>query len=274
MVYMNLKGTGLSQRIVAAGSGQRITNFDSARYIVYNKPGRHQKGKLEYMNKILLIEDDENIVDFVKRGLVQSGFEVEAALTGSLGLNIVKSSHPDLVVLDLMLPDIDGMEICRKLRAGGKMGIVVLTARGLVGDRVRGLEAGADDYLCKPFAFEELLARIRAVLRRRSLQTESVMRVGDLEIDLEKREVKRSGRVVNLTTREFDLLRLLAEQAGKPVQRDIIIQRLWGYEFEGETDPVKVYINFLRRKLNAGGETDLIYTVRGFGYVLRDKPCQ
>jgi two-component system response regulator MprA len=176
-----------------------------------------------------------------------------------------------LVVLDLMLPDADGIDICRELRASGDMGIVILTARTVVGERVRGLEAGADDYLPKPFAFEELLARIRAVLRRRSPQTEGVMQMGNLKIDIEKRQVRRGSRMVELTNREFELLKLLVQYAGRPLSREFIIQRVWGYEFEGETDPVKVYINFLRRKLNAEGEKDLIHAVHGFGYSLEDK---
>jgi len=224
------------------------------------------------MTKILVIEDDANVADFVKRGLLQSGFEVTVAGTGYEGMEMVQSGNPDLVVLDLMLPDIDGIDVCRQLRAGSDLGIVILTARGVIGERVRGLEAGADDYLPKPFAFEELIARIRAVLRRRSRQAEGLIRIGDLEIDIEKRQVRRGNRLVELTTREFDLLKLLAQYAGRPLHRDFIIQRIWGYQFEGETDPVKVYINFLRRKLSAGGEADPIHSVRGFGYVLREIP--
>ena len=224
------------------------------------------------MYKILLIEDDPNVADFVRRGLLQSGFEVTVAYTGYEGVETAQSVNPDLVVLDLMLPDIDGIDMCRQLRAGGDTGIVILTARGIVGERVRGLEAGADDYLPKPFVFDELLARIRAVLRRRFHQKEGLLQVGDLEIDVEKRQVRRGNHLIELTTREFDLLKLLAQYAGRPLQRDFIIQRIWGYQFAGETDPVKVYINFLRRKLNAGGEADLIYSVRGFGYTLKEKP--
>ena len=223
------------------------------------------------MAKILIIEDEPDIADFVKRGLVDSGFEVEVAGTGIQGLEVAQSSHPDLVVLDLILPDMDGIDVCRELRSGGDMGIVILTARHLVGERVHGLEAGADDYLPKPFAFEELLARIRAVLRRRSTSKESIVRVGDLEVDIERRQVRRGNRSIVLTTREFELLKLLAQNAGKPLHREFLIQRIWGYNFEGETDPLKVYINFLRRKLNAQGEADLIQTVLGFGYVLREK---
>ena len=223
------------------------------------------------MSKILVIEDEPDIADFIKRGLLLKGFEVELAHTGYQGLEVSLDKKPDLVILDLMLPDIDGIDVCRELRASEDMGIVILTARGQVGERIRGLEAGADDYLAKPFAFDELLARIRAVLRRRSVPTEGVIRVGDLEVDIKKRQVRRGDHPVELTTREFDLLKLLAQYAGKPVRREFIIQRVWGYEFEGETDPVKVYVNFLRRKLNARGETNLIHTVRGYGYVLREK---
>jgi two-component system response regulator MprA len=223
------------------------------------------------MPKILVIEDEPEIADLVKRGLVLKGFDVEVAHTGNQGLEIALSNFPDLVVLDLMLPDADGIDICRELRASGDMGIVILTARTVVGERVRGLEAGADDYLPKPFAFEELLARIRAVLRRRSPQTEGVIKVSDLEIKIEKRQVCRGNRMVELTMREFELLKLLAQYAGRPLSREFIVQRVWGYEFEGETDPVKVYINFLRRKLNANGEKDLIHAVHGFGYSLGEK---
>jgi len=224
------------------------------------------------MPKILVIEDEPDIADFVRRGLIQSGFEVEVTHSGLQGLKIYESSKPDLVVLDLMLPDTDGIDICRQLRAGGQVGIIILTARSLVGERVQGLEAGADDYLPKPFVFDELLARIRSVLRRQGLEREKIIRVSDLEIDLDRREVRRGDRTIELTTREFELLKLLALNAGKPLSRGLIIERVWGHEFEGETDPLKVYINYLRQKLNVGGEIDLIYTLRGFGYVLKERP--
>lgn len=223
------------------------------------------------MPKILVIEDEPDIADFVRRGLLHNGFEVEVASSGYQGLEIARGSNLDLVVLDLMLPDMDGIDICRQLRARGNVGVLILTARHLVGDRVRGLEAGADDYLPKPFAFEELLARVRSVLRRCSGWTDSVMKIGDLELDIERRQVKRSGRVIDLTTREFELLKLLAQHVGKPLRREAILQHIWGPEPEGETDPVKVYVNYLRRKLNEGGEADLIHTLRGFGYVLKER---
>ena len=222
------------------------------------------------MIKILIIEDEPDIADFIKRGLLLKGFEVKVASKGYQGLEIAQSQNPDVIVLDLMLPDVDGIDICRELRAGGDTGIIILTARSQVGGRIRGLEAGADDYLPKPFSFQELLARIQAILRRRSPQAEGIIQVGDLEIDIGKRQVRRGKRPVDLTTREFELLKLLAQYAGKPLRREFIIQRIWGYDFEGETDPVKVYISFLRRKLNAAGEVDIIYTLRDFGYTIRE----
>jgi two-component system response regulator MprA len=223
------------------------------------------------MIKILVIEDEPDIADFIKRGLLLNGFEVLVAHTGHKGLKLAQANNPDMVILDLMLPDADGIDICRELRAGGNVGIIILTARSVVGERIRGLEAGADDYLPKPFAFEELLARIKAVMRRRSPESKEIIHAGDIVIDTEKRQVFRNNRNIELTTREFDLLKLLAEHKGRPLSREFIIQRIWGYEFEGETDPVKVYIKFLRRKLNAAGEKDLIHSIRGFGYSLEEK---
>jgi two-component system response regulator MprA len=222
------------------------------------------------MAKILVIEDDSSVADFIKRGLEQNGFDVQVAETGASGLKAALETNPDLVVLDLMLPDIDGIDICRQLRDECDTGILILTARALIGERVRGLEAGADDYLPKPFAFEELVARIRAVLRRRSPEATGIIKVADLEIDIERRQVHRGDRLIELTAKEFELLKLLSKTPGIPVSREVIIERVWGYDFEGETDPVKVYITFLRRKLNAEGEPDLILSVRGFGYALRD----
>jgi two-component system response regulator MprA len=222
--------------------------------------------------RILVIEDEANIADFIRRGLVLQGFDVKVAKSGLEGLELAGSHNPDLVVLDLMLPDVDGIDICRELRIFDKsLAIIILTARTQVGERVRGLEAGADDYLSKPFSFEELLARIRAVLRRRGVTTQGIIRVADLEINLDRREVKRGNRSVDLTPREFELVKLLAQHAGKPLRREFILESVWGYDFEGESDPVKVYINFLRRKLNAAGEVDIIHAVRGFGYILREE---
>ena len=222
------------------------------------------------MAKILVIEDEASIADFVRRGLTLSGHEVAVAVNGGEGLRMAASLGPDLVVLDLILPDADGVSVCRSLRSSSDAGIVMLTARNLVGDRVRGLEAGADDYLPKPFAFDELLARIHSVLRRRSPQSREVITVADLVIDLERREVTRAGVQIDLTNREFELLGLLAENVERPLNKDYIVERLWGADMQGESDPARVYVSYLRRKLNAGGGPDLIHTLRGYGYVLRE----
>jgi DNA-binding response OmpR family regulator len=223
------------------------------------------------VTRVLVVEDDTGIADFIKRGLTLNGFDVDVAHTARAGLEAAISRAPDVVVLDLMLPDGDGIDLCRELRASGDFAIVILTARAAVGERVRGLEAGADDYLPKPFAFDELLARIKAVLRR-SARLGSTIRVADLEIDVDNRLARRGSRVIELTTREFDLLALLAKHARKPLRREFILRQVWGYDFGGETDPVKVYVNFLRRKLNAEGEPDVIHTLRDYGYVLRERP--
>ncbi len=192
--------------------------------------------------------------------------------TGSQGLDKAKSSTPDLVVLDLILPDIDGIDVCRERRASGGVGIIILSARQLVGDRVLGLEAGADDYIPKPFAFEELAARVRTVLRRKQGLPEDIIRIGDLEIDTKSRRVRRGSRLVELTSREFEVLKLLAENVDRALRREVIFNRVWGDEYESDTDPVKVYINSIRGKLNENGGANLIHTLRGFGYVLREGP--
>ena len=224
------------------------------------------------MTTILVIEDDLSLADFLKRALSHSGFDVKVASSGAEGLKAAKSSNPDLVVLDLILPDMDGIDICRELRLSGDTGIIILTARHLVGDRVLGLHAGADDYLPKPFALEELVARIHSVLRRKKILTETVIHVGDLDIDIARRQVRRGSRLVELTTREFELLRLLAENAGRPVRKEVILEQVWGDEYEADSNLVKTYVNTVRRKLNSGGEADLIQVVRGFGYVLKETP--
>jgi two-component system, OmpR family, response regulator MprA len=218
--------------------------------------------------RILVVEDDHDIADFIRRGLVYNDYEVEVANDGQAGLDAARDRPPDLVLLDLMIPKVDGIEVARRLRAAGGVPIIILTARDSVSDKIAGLDAGADDYVTKPFAFDELLARVRAALRRKE-PSEEVISVGDLQIRPASREVSRGGRDVELTLREFDLLLLLARNAGKVLDRNTIFERVWGYTFDVESDTIKVYIRYLRRKLNAQGEPDLIHAIRGVGYMLK-----
>ena len=219
--------------------------------------------------RILLIEDEPDIASFLRRGLLYKGYQVDVGATGTTGLDLACVRPPDLVILDLMLPDIDGVEVCRRLRAASDVPIIMLTARDSVAEKVAGLDAGADDYLAKPFAFDELLARLRAALRRRQPAGTEVIRVGDLVVKPAAREVARNGRLVELTSREYDLLLFLARHAGQVMTKEQIINRVWGYDLPDESDVIKVYINYLRRKLNQHDERDLFHSIRGVGYMLR-----
>ena len=220
------------------------------------------------MVRILVIEDDPDIADFIRRGLIYKDYEVEVAHDGQAGLEAARDRPPDLVLLDLMIPKIDGIEVARRLRAGSAVPIIILTARDSVTDKISGLDAGADDYVTKPFAFDELLARVRAALRRKE-PAEEVISVGDLQIRPASREVRRGKRNIELTLREFDLLLLLARNAGKVLDRNTIFERVWGYTFDVESDTIKVYVRYLRRKLNLEGDPDLIHAIRGVGYMLK-----
>ncbi|MEX0682417.1 MAG: response regulator transcription factor [Dehalococcoidia bacterium] len=220
------------------------------------------------MTRILVIEDEEDIASFIRRGLVLKGYDVDVAGTGESGLDAFREQEPDLVVLDLMLPDIDGIQVCRRIRSAAEVPVIMLTALDSVGKKVEGLEAGADDYVTKPFAFDELLARIRAALRRKTPRDE-VIKVADLVIRPASREVERGGRQIGLTNREYELLEFLARNAGRVVDKRAIFEKVWGYDFEAESDAIKVYVRYLRRKLNADGETDLIHAVRSVGYMLK-----
>jgi two-component system response regulator MprA len=220
------------------------------------------------MTRILVIEDDNDIADFIRRGLIFKGYEVQATHSGEEGLDAVLDRTPDLVLLDLGIPGIDGVEICRRLRSASTVPIIILTARDSVADKVRGFEAGADDYVTKPFAFDELLARVRAALRRRQPEDE-VLQIDDLVIHPSAREVSRGGRSIELTRREFDLLELLARNAGRVLDKNTIFERVWGYTFDLESDVIKVYVRYLRKKLNGGGEPDMIHAIRGVGYMLK-----
>lgn len=221
------------------------------------------------MTRVLVVEDEPNIAEFIRRGLIYKGYDVDVAASGEEALEAAQKRLPDLVVLDLMLPGMDGIEVCRRLRAADEVSIIMLTARDSVSDKVRGLESGADDYITKPFEFEELLARVRATLRRRSGKNTEVLRVGDLTVKPASREVTRGSRAVELTAREFDLLEFLARHAGEVVTKETLFEKVWGFDFEIESDAIKVYVSYLRKKLNTKGEPDLIHAVRGVGYMLK-----
>jgi DNA-binding response OmpR family regulator len=222
--------------------------------------------------RILIVEDEAEIAGYLRRGLTLEGFTVDIAADGETGLSIARENPPDLVVLDLMLPGLDGLEVARRLRAASNVPIVILTARDAVPDRVAGLESGADDYLVKPFAFEELLARIRVQLRRQqSAQQPGVLRYANLTMDTAAREVRVGDRRVDLTTREYELLELFMRHPQQVLTREVIYDRVWGYDFGGESNIIEVYVRYLRQKLEANSEPRLVQTVRGVGYILREE---
>jgi two-component system response regulator MprA len=221
--------------------------------------------------RILVIEDEPKIADFLRRGLAYEGYHVEARLDGESGLKAARDDPPDLVILDVMLPSLDGLEVCKRLRAGGNVPILMLTARDAVPDRVKGLDSGADDYLVKPFDFDELLARVRALLRRRTPAEGPVLKFADLTLDVRTRVVRRGDQRIELTTKEFDLLHLFMLHPRQVLTREMIYDRIWGYDFEGESNILEVYVRYLRSKLEAKGGARLIQTVRGVGYALREE---
>jgi len=221
--------------------------------------------------KILVVDDDPAVSGSLERALRLEGYEVETAADGTSALHALALASPDAMVLDLGLPDLDGLEVCRRLRsAGDDTPVLMLTARDAVNDRVQGLDAGADDYLVKPFALAELLARLRALLRRRSEGEGETLRFGDLELDLGTREVRRADRTFTLTRIEFDLLELFLRHPRQVLTREVILERVWGYDFDSGTNSLAVYVGYLRRKTEAGGEPRYIHTVRAVGYVLRE----
>jgi two-component system response regulator MprA len=221
--------------------------------------------------KILVVDDDPAVSGSLERALRLEGYEVETAADGGSALQALAIASPDAVVLDLQLPDIDGLEVCRRLRsAGDDTPVLMLTARDAVNDRVQGLDAGADDYLVKPFALAELLARLRALLRRRSEGEGETLRFGDLELDLGSREVRRGARTFTLTRIEFDLLELFLRHPRQVLTREVLLERVWGYDFDSGTNSLAVYVGYLRRKTEAEGEPRYIHTVRAVGYVLRE----
>jgi two-component system response regulator MprA len=223
--------------------------------------------------RILVVEDDHAVRDALERALGYEGYEVETATDGAVALTALRAAPRDLVILDVMMPHLDGIETCRRVRASGDtIPILMLTAKVAVGDRVDGLDAGADDYMIKPFALDELLARIRALLRRSTGDVSSVLRIEDLVVDPKARTATRGDRDLALTKTEFDLLLLLARAPGIVLDRDTIYEEIWGIDFITSSNSLDVYIGYLRRKLEAGDEPRLIHTVRGVGYVLRSSP--
>ena len=220
---------------------------------------------------VLVVEDDRAVRDAVDRALTFEGYTVNTARDGAEALAAVVNDPPDVIVLDVMMPHVDGLETCRRIRARGiKTPILILTARHEISDRVAGLDAGADDYMVKPFALEELLARLRALLRRSSGSTTEVLAAGDLTLNAGTREVKRGNFDVNLTKTEFDLLELLVRNAGIVLDRGVIYEKIWGYDFETTSNSLDVNIGYLRRKTEPEGSPRLIHTVRGVGYVVRE----
>jgi len=220
--------------------------------------------------RILVVDDDPHILSFLKRGLVYEGYTVDTASSGTEALAQARENEPELVILDIMMPGIDGIEVCKRFRQASAVPILMLTAKGTVDDKVVGLDSGADDYLVKPFAFDELLARIRALLRRRQPREKELLRFNDLSLDTASREVKRGDELIALTSQEFDLLELFLRHPRQVLNRDLIYEKVWGYDFGGESNVIEVYVRYLRAKLEASGKPRLIHTIRGVGYVLRE----
>lgn len=238
------------------------------------------------LQKVLVIDDEENIIEFVKLGLRYEGFQVESAPDGEQGITLAQRINPELIILDVMMPGIDGIEVCQRLRENPTtrdIPILMLTAKDAVQDRIYGLDAGADDYLTKPFDFDELLARMRAILRRQKRaktgpgeeneESESnghILQFGDLRMNTATREVTRGGRLVELTATEYNLLHLFMSHPRQVLDRQTILNRVWGYDFLGETNIIEVYVRYLREKIEDSPSTPrLIVTVRSVGYVLK-----
>ena len=221
--------------------------------------------------RILIVEDEAGVAGFVEQGLTEAGYAVDVARDGSEGLEYALAFEYDVMVLDIMLPKMNGLDLLHEIRDKRvKAPVLLLTARDGVDDRVKGLDVGADDYLVKPFAFPELLARIRALLRRPPLQSGNLLRMNDLEMDVTRREVRRAGKKIELSPREFSLLELLLRHPNQVLTRTQIVEHVWNFDFYGDTNVVDVYIGYLRRKIDSGFVPPLIQTVRGVGYRLSD----
>ena len=222
--------------------------------------------------KILVVDDERAVRESLRRALELEGYEIELAADGREALERLEAeAQPDAVILDVLMPGVDGLEVCRRLRrSGSRLPVLMLTARDAVENRVAGLDAGADDYVTKPFALEELLARIRALLRRTTNGADEALRFADLELNPGTREVRRGGELIDLTRTEFSLLELFLRNARQVLTRSIIFERVWGYDFGYGSNSLDVYVGYLRRKTEAGGKPRLIHTVRGVGYALRE----
>jgi two-component system response regulator MprA len=212
--------------------------------------------------RILIIEDDQQILKLLQRGLAYEGYTVDTATDGRMGLILARDHTPDLVILDWMLPGMDGLEVCHRLRTGGSIPILMLTAKDTV----------QDDYMIKPFNLDELLARVRALLRRTQPERVPVLKFADLTLDTGSRQASRGNRSISLTAKEYELLELFLRHPKQVLTREVIFDRVWGYDFGGESNVLEVYIRYLRQKLEGEGESRLIHTVRGVGYVLRENP--
>ncbi len=222
--------------------------------------------------RILLIEDEARIAQFIERGLIYEGYRVSVARDGQSGLSIARDNPPDLVILDWMLPGLDGLEVCKRLRAASDVPILMLTAKDDIRDRVTGLDAGADDYLVKPFSVEELMARVRALFRRSTPNSRpEILRFSTLTLDTGTHRAYRGERSIDLTAKEYELLELFMRNPRQVLTRDVIFDRVWGYDFGGESNIIEVYVRYLRQKTEQESETRLIHTVRGVGYVLREE---
>src|SRR5262252_667921 len=231
---------------------------------------RHPDGGGHTM-RVLVVEDEPGIAQFIRQGLREAGYAVDVAYDGEEGLDYAYVAAYDVLVLDILLPKLDGLDVLRALRARGvKTPVLLLTAKDTVEDRVRGLDVGADDYLVKPFAFPELVARLRALLRRPPLQMDAVLHLRDLEMDTARREVRRSGRLIELSPREFTLLEYLLRHPRHVLTRTQIAEHVWNFDFFSDSNVVDVYIGYLRRKIDRGFDRPLLHTVRGVGYRLSD----
>ncbi len=223
------------------------------------------------MQRILVIDDDPNVTSVLRRGLAYEGFTVDTAGTGMQGLSIARDHAPDLVILDLMLPGLDGYEVLSRLRqADAHIPVLMLTARDAPTDQVKGLESGADDYVVKPFTFEVLAARVKALLRRRDADQPEVLRFSDLALDTGTRRARRGVRDIDLTSTEYEVLRQFLLHPRRVLSKHMLMDRVWGYDVEGSSNVLEVYVKQLRQKLESGGEPRLIHTFRGAGYVLRE----